>query len=157
MTATSFTMGVKGKAAAAWLATQGIAPLPPPNSWLRLPGGDLILRLGRGEYLLTGSAAETLSAAWRDGQPELYRVPRYDAGFFLSGEAGRAALAEICTLDVRPPVIEDRVVMTLAAGISVILICQEGDYRIWCDASYGDYLQRILQQTGKQSFQGDIP
>ena len=37
--------------------------------------------------------------------------------------------------------------MTLAAGISVTLVCEaEGRYRLWCDATYGAYMQATLQQ-----------
>jgi sarcosine oxidase gamma subunit len=55
-------------------------------------------------------------------------------------------LAEICALDVRPEVIGNSVLMTSAAGISVILICMGETYCIWCDATYGEYMQQALQQ-----------
>lgn len=139
--------GLKGGAAAAWLEAQGIAVPPQANSWLALGEDSRILRLGRGEFLIEGAAAEALAAQWQDGQPGLYRVPRYDAGFLLEGDAVPALLAEICALDTRPQAIGGQVLLTLAAGISVTLICEGGRrYRIWCDGTYGHYLQHTLRE-----------
>jgi len=139
--------GLKGSAAAAWLEAQGIAVPPQANSWLALGEDGRILRLGRGEYLIEGALAESLAARWQDGQPGLYRVPRYDAGFLLEGDAVPALLAEICTLDTRPHAIGGQVLLTLAAGISVTLLCETGPrYRLWCDATYGHYLQHTLRE-----------
>jgi sarcosine oxidase subunit gamma len=140
------TFGIKGKASAAWLASQHIMLPEQPNTWRVLTDGSRILRLGRGEYLVDGSAAGTLDSAWQGGQPDLYRVPRYDACFLLSGDMARKTLAEICALDVRPEIVGNGVLMTLAAGISVTLIQEAGTYRIWCDATYGEYLQHTLQE-----------
>jgi len=139
------TFGVKGKAAAAWLAAQGLALPEQPNSWTALPGDSRVLRLGRSEYLVEGAAASTLQTVWQGGQSDLYRVPRYDAGFVLSGDAA-AVLAEICALDTRPQVLGQGVLMTLVAGISATLICDGDNYRLWCDATYGDYMQQTLQE-----------
>jgi len=83
---------------------------------------------------------------WQDGLPDLYRVPRYDVGFTLSGDMARNTLAEICALDVRPEIIGNGVLMTLVAGISVTLTQEDDTYRIWCDATYGEYLQHTLQE-----------
>lgn len=139
--------GLKGSAAAAWLEAQDIAVPPQANCWLALGDDSRILRLGRGEYLIEGAPADTLAARWQDGQPGLYRVPRHDAGFVLEGAAVPALLAEICALDTRPHVIGDQVLMTLAAGINVTLLCESGPrYRVWCDATYGHYLQRTLRE-----------
>jgi sarcosine oxidase subunit gamma len=49
-------VGVKGPAAARWLAEQGIAVPAAPNTWTGLPDGDfLAARLGTGEFFLEGS------------------------------------------------------------------------------------------------------
>jgi sarcosine oxidase subunit gamma len=142
--------GVKGKAAAAWLAAQGLALPQQPNSWIGLADGSLILRLGRGEYLAEGAAARQLHTAWKNGMPDVYQVPRYDAGFLLAGEGMAGVMAEICALDTRPELVGDGVLMTLAAGISVTLICDTHEgvpaYRLWCDATYGDYMQGMLRE-----------
>lgn len=139
--------GLKGRMAAEWLANQGIAMPQQPNRWCTQDDGSRILRLGRSEFLIEGDAARRLAAAWQDGLAGLYRVPRYDAGFVLSGDAISGRLAEICALDLRPDAVGEQVLMTLAAGISVTLICEaEGRYRLWCDATYGAYMQSALQQ-----------
>jgi sarcosine oxidase subunit gamma len=140
------TFGIKGKAAPAWLASQHIMLPEQPNTWRVMNDGSRILRLGRGEYLADGGVAEALGSAWRDGLPDLYRVPRYDASFVLSGDMAHKTLAEICAMDVRPEIIGNGVLLTLAAGISVILIQEDKTYRIWCDATYGEYLQHTLQE-----------
>jgi sarcosine oxidase, subunit gamma len=143
---TAVTFGVKGKAAVAWLAAQGLTLPAQPNSWTALPDESRILRLGRGEYLVEGAAASTLQATWPGGQPDLNLVPRYDTGFVLSGDA-TAVLAEICALDTRPQVVGQGVLMTLVAGISATLICDGENYRLWCDATYGEYMQQMLQEV----------
>lgn len=142
--------GLKGRAAENWLTAQGVALPRQPNSWLAWGDQNRILRLGRGEFLIEGPAAENLQSAWQPGQADLYRVPRHDAAFVLAGESVPALLQEICTLDTRPQTIGNKILMTLAAGISVSLTCEPGDagpvYRLWCDATYGDYMTRTLQE-----------
>lgn len=139
--------GLKGKLAADWLATQGLHLPQQPNHWCAQEDGSRILRLGRGEYLVEGDAARRLVSVWQDGQVGLYRVPRYDAGFVLNGPDAAVRLSEICALDLRPAAFGEQVLMTLAAGISVTLVYEaEGCYRLWCDATYGAYMQATLQQ-----------
>lgn len=142
--------GLKGRTAADWLAGQGIALPPQPNTWLALADQGRVLRLGRGEFLLEGDAAKLLESAWQDGQPDLYRVPRYDAAFVLAGEKVTVLLQEICMLDTGPQAMAGQVLMTLAAGISVTLVCETNGaasvYRLWCDATYGDYMKNTLQE-----------
>ncbi len=141
--------GLKGQAAANWLLEQGIDLPQQPNTWLTMPDQSLVLRLGRSEFLLQGPVATRLESIWQGGR-ELYRVPRYDATFELKGEKVPALLQEICTLDTRPEAMAGQVLMMLAAGISVMLICETGNagpiYRLWCDGTYGDYLGDCLQQ-----------
>lgn len=143
--------GVKGRAAAGWLTAQGIILPALPNSWLALGEGSRVLRLGRSEYLLEGPAAARLQNAWRGKEPDVFLVPRYDAAFVLSGNKAQPLLREICALDTRPEAIADQVWMTLAAGISVTLISEANTstpvYRLWCDATYGDYMNQTLQEV----------
>lgn len=150
--------GLKGRGAAVWLAAQGV-PLPAqPNGWTTAEEGSRVLRLGRSEYLIEGPLAQYLERVWLDGLTGLVRVPRYDAGFVLEGADIPARLAEICALDTRPAAVGDHLLLTLAAGISVILAMEaEGRYRLWCDASYGDYLQATLQQLLDSSDRGKFP
>jgi len=138
--------GLKGRAAADWLIGQGVALPQQPNTWLAQDDGSMVLRLGRSEYLLEGPIAQQLESAWQEGQRDLYRVPRYDAEFVLAGEKTQALLQEVCALDTRLQAMENHVLMTLAAGISVTLIHAGDVYRLWCDATYGDYMQHTLQE-----------
>ena len=142
--------GVKGRAAADWLKLQGIVLPPQPNAWLAQDDQSRILRLGRSEFMIEGPAAEKLQSTWLGDQPDLFRVPRYDAAFVLSGQETRSLLQEICALDTRPTIMKNQVLMTLAAGISVTLICEANAiapvYRLWCDATYGEYMHHILQE-----------
>lgn len=142
--------GLKGRAAADWLTSQDVSLPSQANTWLSLSDQGRVLRLGRGEYLVEGPSALRLQTAWQPGQADVYRVPRYDAAFVLSGDAVPAVLQEICALDTRPQAMNDCVLMTLAAGISVTLICEAAGpspvYRLWCDATYGDYMTHTLQE-----------
>ena len=140
------TFGIKGKGAAAWLKAQGIA-LPVESNTRTMSNSTLALRLGRSEYLIDGASAARLRAAWQ-AQPasDAYLVPRYDAAFELDTASASKVLPEICTLDTRAEAMRDRVLMTLGAGISITLIHDGQGYRLWCDATYGDYLQQVLQE-----------
>lgn len=142
--------GVKGRAAAEWLAARGVQLPPSPNSWQAQGEDGRVLRLGRSEYLVEGPLAEMLQSAWHGDEPGVFHVPRYDAGFVLKGDRAQPLLNEICALDTRPEVIAGQVLMTLAAGISVTLIAEANPpvpvYRLWCDATYGDYMQHTLHQ-----------
>jgi len=142
--------GIKGRAAAGWLAAQGTVLPQHANTWLLLSDGTRALRLGRGEFLLEGAAVPGLEAAWQDGQRDIYRVPRYDGAFVLSGENVHAVLQEICALDTRPEAMADTVLMTMVAGISATMICEAGNnapmYRLWCDGTYADYLREVLTE-----------
>jgi sarcosine oxidase, subunit gamma len=142
----SNTFGIKGKDAAAWLAAQGISLPAQPNT-RSICGENRILRLGRFEYMVEGPAADALRLAW-ENQPGrgAFLVPRYDAVFALDNTRGRNALMEICAMDTAPEVIGDAVLMTLAAGISITLVFEQNLYRLWCDATYGDYMQQVLQE-----------
>ena len=141
--------GLKGRAAPDWLCAQGVALPQQPNSWLELADDGRVLRLGRGEYLFEGAIARQLESAWRDGCRDLFRVPRHDAAFVLEGEPVPALLQEICTADTRPQAMLGQVLMTLGAGISVTLVCAAEEaaprWRLWCDATYGDYMHGVLQ------------
>jgi sarcosine oxidase subunit gamma len=138
--------GLKGRAAAEWLTGQGLALPQQPNTWLALADGGMVLRLGRGEYLLEGPIAQQLEGAWQENQRDIFRVPRYDAEFVLTGDKAQMLLQEICALDTNPQAMEHKVLMTLAAGISVTLIYTGDAYRLWCDATYGDYMQHTLHE-----------
>ena len=147
--------GIKGPNAADWLVGQGLIVLPYPNTWLITAEGLLILRLGTSEFLLEDTLDGTNCAELyeRSQQPieGAYFVARADASFSLSGPENLNLLSELCTLDLRPSVIaNDGVVMTQIAGVSATVVLQllnkEPVYRIWCDGTYGEFMNDILQE-----------
>ncbi len=149
--------GMKGARAAEWLAQQGIAVPAAANrvtQWTGA-GGGRCLRLGNTEFLVeydAGSSAPAQPAG--DGA---WLLLRSDASLLLDGAAWPDALAQVCAFDFRRFHDEpDLVVMTLLAGISVTLVREpraDGDtslaLRLWCDASYGTYLQQCLQHLAR--------
>ena len=140
--------GVKGRAAGSWLESHSVSLPAMPNSW-KPANQNRVLRLGRGEYLVEGDLALQLAAAWQ-AQPNIFLVPRYDAAFVLTGHEAATVLQEICALDTRPEIVQDQVLITLIAGISATLVCEDRNdepyYRMWCDGTYADYMQEILTE-----------
>ncbi|MCX7627822.1 MAG: hypothetical protein N2Z69_05335 [Methylophilaceae bacterium] len=137
--------GVKGQAAASWLTAYGLELPDTPNSWCALDAENRVLRLGRSEFMVEGPVSGKLENVWTEGLERLYRVPRYDAGFVLEGAAVSELLSRVCTLDTRPEVMGNRLLFTFVAGVVAILACETSQcYRLWCDAGYGNYMQRTL-------------
>lgn len=141
--------GVKGPGAANWLAALGL-PLPPqPNSWLALPEGGLIARLGNTEYLIEAAPALIGQIMQAPRTAGIYPVLRQDAAFALCGERLNELLLQICNVDFRC-LSKDAalVVLTSMAGVGVtVLRCgpiNQPVYRLWCDGSYGLYLWETL-------------
>ncbi|MGA2188311.1 MAG: hypothetical protein ABSH33_07255 [Steroidobacteraceae bacterium] len=149
-------LGLKGPAAADWLAAQGIVVPSAPNTWAGAADADeeaiLVARLGAGEFLvedcLGGSALRGALPAL-EASPGVYPVLREDAAFLLSGEGSLDVLAQVCNvnfgdldLDAHP------VILTSMIGVSVLVIPQDPgtlrQYRIWCDPTFGAYLQESL-------------
>jgi len=144
--------GVKGPQASQWLADHELAIPSNPNAWTLCDQNTLVLRLGASEFLiedqLGGVASKKLTAA-NARVAGLYRVPRADAAFILSGSAVLDLLSELCSLDLRATALPaNEVVMTQVAGVSAIVLRQtlagEQVYRIWCDGTYGAYMWEIL-------------
>jgi len=155
--------GVKGSRAAALLEQLGLIVPATPNSWSPLRAGDrddsrnVIGRLGTTEFFIEegGDAPGItgLEKRIREGASGAYPVLREDAGVVLGGPRARDVLAQVCNVNlaVLPP---RAVVMTLMIGVSVLVMAQETDegrvYRIWCDPSFGSYLQSELEQMVNQ-------
>lgn len=148
--------GIKGPAAADWLISQGIQIPKNANTWLESATGLVVLRLGSSEFLLEdaldGTSGVRLCEQAKQATENVYHVARFDASFELSGAAILDLLVELCTLDLRPSVMaEDAVVMTQIAGISATLLRQsingELVYRIWCDGTYSEFMNGLLQQV----------
>ncbi|OIQ96714.1 sarcosine oxidase, gamma subunit family [mine drainage metagenome] len=146
--------GVKGPQASQWLASRGITIPVNPNTWTYCDQKTLVLRLGSSEFLiedqLDGSACNKL-ASDTARVAGVYKVPRADAAFILSGNEVLNLFSELCSLDLREKSLGDKdVVMTQVAGISATVLRQtignEPVYRVWCDGTYGSYLWEVLTE-----------
>ena len=143
--------GVKGPLAAKWLASHGVVLPAKANTWV-LSGQAIVMRLGASEFLIEDQAdggvcdnlaADTLRVAG------VYKVPRADTAYQLVGSGVLDLFAELCPLDLRETALaENDVIMTQVAGISATFLRQTIDnkmiYRLWCDGTYGAYMQHTL-------------
>jgi sarcosine oxidase subunit gamma len=77
-------------------------------------------------------------------------VLREDLAVVLGGARADEVLAQVCNVNFAALAARE-VVMTLMIGVSVLVIPQRMDeglvYRIWCDPSFGSYLQSGLEQV----------
>jgi len=144
--------GVKGPNAAQWLNDRGIAIPANPNAWILCEQKTLVLRLGSSEFLiedLLGGNACSKLASDKTRMASVYKVPRADAAFIVSGSEVLNLFSELCSLDLREKsFLDNDVIMTQVAGISATVIRQslngEQVYRIWCDGTYGPYMWDVL-------------
>jgi sarcosine oxidase gamma subunit len=115
-----------------------------------------VVRLGATEFLLEeDGAAETLQriqAGLGKGQPHVYPVLREDREFVLAGPQADAVLAQVCNVDFASLALESRAVtLTLMIGVTVVVVRQPGQCRIWCDPSFGRYLGSALASIVAES------
>lgn len=144
--------GVKGPQASQWLADHELAIPSNPNSWTLCDQKSLVLRLGSNEFLVEdqlGGLASKKLASDTVRVAGVYKVPRADAAFILSGSEVLNLLSELCSLDLRATsLLANDVIMTQVAGVSAIVLRQtlggEQIYRIWCDGTYGSYMWEVL-------------
>jgi len=150
--------GVKGLGAAQWLNKHGIEIPNRPNSWITDKQNTLILRLGSSEFLvedpLNGSTFSKL-AADPTRVETVYKVPRADASFIVSGSDVLNLFSEVCSLDLsEKSLFENDLMMTQIAGISATVLRQalngEQIYRIWCDGTYGSYMWQVLTEIANE-------
>jgi sarcosine oxidase subunit gamma len=152
-------LGLKGPLAAQWLAARGIGVPAAPNTWTA-GGADadagealLVARLGSAEFFLEDSAGGTrlraLDLTPETAPPGVYPVLREDRGFSLSGDGAVEVLAQVCNInfaDLDGP--SRPVIMTLMIGVSVLVILEneaaQRRFRIWCDPTFGEYLEESL-------------
>lgn len=162
--------GVKGAIAADWLAQQGL-PIPPqPNSWLALPQGGIIARLGLTEFLVEDGFGDDpnfangivarLHLANQSPPSKVYPVLRQDLAIALCGAALPDLLQQTCNVNFQALNLGDRpVILTSMIGVSVVVI--PGDrqgipfYRLWCDNTFGTYLWTTLLAIA-QELGGDL-
>jgi len=143
-------IGLKGPGAAAWVESLGL-PLPHPNGWASLPGGGVVARLAGSEFLVEDGHADTAVARIRDAcatpPTQIYPVWRHDAALALCGRRVHDLLAQVCSVNFRTAA-STEVVMTMMAGVAVIVIWQDlgaqACCRIWCDPSFAPYLWSTL-------------
>ena len=150
--------GVKGPNATQWLVDRGIAIPTNVNAWTTCEQKTLVLRLGSSEFLiedqLGGSACSRL-AIDATRVASVYKVPRADAAFIVSGSEVLNLFSELCSLDLREKSLASKdVIMTQVAGISATVIRQtlngETIYRIWCDGTYGAYMWEVLLEIAAE-------
>ena len=154
--------GVKGPNAAKWLANHGVAIPAKANTWV-FSGNAIVMRLGSTEFLIE----DQLTQGQADGKicarleadvvrvSGVYKVPRADAAYILAGSDVLNLLSEVCALDLRESALaEHDVLMTQVAGISATVLRQsinnETVYRLWCDGTYGVYMQHILSEIAQE-------
>jgi sarcosine oxidase gamma subunit len=147
--------GVKGPRAAEVLRQLGLNVPGKPNSWAPLreqdrdESPDVIGRLGSTEFFIEESAGAPAIAALEQRLPAeagAWPVLREDFAVVLGGARAGAVLAEVCNVDFAALPLEQKpVVMTLMAGVAVLVLPQGSNYRIWCDPSFGSYLWETLQ------------
>ena len=153
--------GVKGPQASKWLASHGVATPKDANSWVQ-NDQTLVMRLGGSEFLIedqgSGKTCEKLAAETKrvDG---VYKVPHADAAYLLAGSEVLNLLSELCALDLRESeLLENDLVMTQLAGISATVlrrkIHNETVYKLWCDGTYGEYMQHVLDEISGELNRG---
>lgn len=148
-------LGFKGPLAAQWLSARDIGLPAAPNTWTASGAGEalLVARLGSAEFFLEepagGTRLRALDLTPESAPPGVYPVLREDRGFSLSGEGAVEVLAQVCNVnfaDLDGP--SRPVIMTLMIGVSVLVILQneaaQRRYRIWCDPTFGKYLEESL-------------
>jgi len=149
--------GLKGPRAAEWLTARGVELPTAPNTWVSTVRGReerlLVMRLGSGEFFLEageGEGAVRDIASAIEANRGVYPVLREDLALALSGEASLEVLGQVCNVNFAALALDSRpVIMTLMIGVAVLVLPQgtgaDGRYRIWCDPSFGPYLEDSLK------------
>lgn len=120
----------------------------------------LLARLGTSEFFLEGGAADggdtdgeavvrRIAAAMHTPAPGIYPVLREDAAFVLAGDGALDVLAQVCNVNFGALDLAARpVIMTLLIGVAVLVVPQLAGpavrYRIWCDPTFGAYLDESI-------------
>jgi len=147
-------IGLKGPAAADWLAVRGV-PVPEEfNSWLPLPGGGLVARLARTEFLVEDGPEDRVVPALRSAlaasAPEgIYPVLRQDCAIALTGASGPEMLRQACNVDFAPLSADSRqVILTQMVGVSVTALRRDLNgrlcFRLWCEYTSGQFFWATL-------------
>ncbi|HEX6246107.1 MAG TPA: hypothetical protein VFZ61_34525 [Polyangiales bacterium] len=155
-------LGLKGADAPRLLQQAGIDLPEVANAIHRGAGGDDLsrcLRLGSTEFLLEqddgGGIIEHVRVLAAGASLRAWPVLRADYCVLLGGRALSERLSHIASFDFESLLdAPDRVVMTLAAEISVTLALDSADttdprLRLWADVSFGTYLEQTLQTLSR--------
>lgn len=150
-------LGLKGPRAGEWLAAQGLALPAAPNTWTETratPGVPVLAaRLGATEFFLEdgadGTTIRRIAASAHEHPPSVYPVLREDWAFQLGGDGVHEVLAQVCNVNFAALALESRpLIMTLMIGVAVLVVPRSAaggrDYRIWCDPTFGPYLNESL-------------
>ena len=145
--------GLKGPAAADWLAARGLPVPDAPNRWCATARAGLVARLGRSEFLIESAwndtQAQDLVLALREPAPGVYPVLRQDCALLLRGDNLRELWLQTCNVNIHDIPAQNReVTLTSMVGVGVTILKQPlGNdlcYRIWCDGTFGAYLWETL-------------
>lgn len=157
--------GLKGPGAARWLDARGVEVPAAANSWCALPGGGLIARLARSEFLIedgpAGDTAIRVGSDLRAGLDGVYPVRRQDCALALVGDRLGELLVQTCNVDFSAQSPEARIVtLTMMVGLSVTVLRRDVGtrpcYRVWCDATSGAYLWEALNGIAEELGGGPI-
>jgi len=148
----SLKAGLKGPRAAAWLGECGISVPAGANTWLPLPGGGLVARLGESEFLLDGAPSSDVISKVLGllGNPpaRVYPVLRQDMVIALIGPRINEVLLQTCSIDFTSLDNRTQLVLTSMVGVSIVAIPLQDDrtptVKIWADPTFGPYLWRTL-------------
>jgi sarcosine oxidase subunit gamma len=122
-------------------------------------------RLGTGEFFLEDCAGGTtlrgIAPSAEAYPPGVYPVLREDAAFLLAGQGSLDVLAQVCNVNFAALALDSHpVIMTLMIGVAVLVVPQtpapqargvpqdvaaERLYRIWCDPTFGPYVEESLE------------
>jgi sarcosine oxidase subunit gamma len=153
--------GCKGPGAEAWLQEHGLTVPQAPNSWSCDSGGVLVARLATSEFLVESldvehvRTRETAASLFDPGQRRAGLVPvlRQDLVLELTGARANDLFLETCNVNFAPFARDaeenaGRLVLTSMTGVGVIVLPRraggELNYTLWCDPSFGHYLDSTL-------------
>lgn len=93
-----------------------------------------------------------LAAALQPPPAGVYPVLREDAAFVLSGEGTADVLAQVCNVHFAALDLQAQpLIMTLLIGVAVLIVPQPAKsdvrYRIWCDPTFGPYLEESVARV----------
>jgi sarcosine oxidase subunit gamma len=153
---------VKGPGASRWLEDQGLEVPAGIYNAGRAGRTDRIIRTGGAEFLIEdgvdGQTARRLISTQNERVPDVYRIPRQDASYLLTGRDANDVLLETCGVDFSAR--EEKAVFSRVAGVSCALLAVEVHqipaFQIWCDPSYGPYLWETLLEIVREKGGGPV-